>query len=517
MTPGFGRARLVVTIVALCTYAIVTNCAAQDVAPIDTMSEAVRLRDAKDFAGASSILRTYLDHHPDNGDAARMLVETLYWQKDVAGARDVAESSLAKHPEDTTLRLVFGRMLVETGDGRRARKVLEPVLGAASRGRADALIGERAYWDGDYSEAKRQFAAALRADSAQPDVRRQLGEILVATAPWIRLSPTAQHDDQPIDAVGGTVEGGVFVTPLTTISFRAAPTFFRLTDSATRTVTTEEVAVGTYFAPVRTELEVAGGGLQRSFGSSSDWTGHAGLGFRLPSGFALRARVERAPYLYTEASLSRPVMTSTGTATLDWASAQGWLGRAAAQQQRFPDANKINTGYAWLLAPIVHTSGVQFQIGYAFTAQNADENRFELANPSQPYSPSDPRFDFSGRYDPYYTPINLIEHSAIAAMMVRVAPAVTFRANGGYGVHATDDETEFAAGPGISNEIISKVSQQTFSPWNAGASIEGITSSGVTLGLSGDIMHTSFYTVASLRAQLTYRFGIPARRAAAGY
>jgi tetratricopeptide (TPR) repeat protein len=511
------HAHLAVLIAALSNFAFVIECAAQGVVPIDTMSVASRLRDARDFAGATSMLRAFLAHHPENGDAARLLVETLYWQKDEAGAREVAESSLSKHPEDTSLRLLYGRILFETGQDHRAREVLEPVLGGASRGRADALLGQLAYWKGDLSQARRRFADALRADPAQPDARKQLGEILVITAPWLHVSPYASHDDQPINALGGTVDGGIFATPLTTVMLRVEPRVFRLDDSATRTVSSGELALASYIASAHTEVEIAGGGLLRSFGVRSDWSGRAGLGFRLPVGIALRARAERAPYLFTEASLSTPVMTSTGTAMLDWASAGGWLGQAAVQQQRYPDANRTNTVYAWLLAPIVHDSAVHFQIGYAFTTQNALQSRFVLAHPTQPFAPSDPRYDFSGRYVPYYTPLNLIEHSALAAMMLRLGHAVIIRSSGSYGFRATDDAIVFAATPGSGAAVTRTSVGRSFSPWSARASLECVASSGMTLGLAGDFMRTAFYSAATLRTQLTYRFGIPARRAAAGY
>src|SRR5206468_13015876 len=117
----------------------------------------VRDRDEGRFAGAAALLRRFLANHPDHGDAARLLSETLYWMKDAAGARAVAEDALRRHPTDFTLRVQYGRMLVELGDADRARDVLAPAVDSPVGGRALGLLGTIAYWDGDLAAAERLF------------------------------------------------------------------------------------------------------------------------------------------------------------------------------------------------------------------------------------------------------------------------------------------------------------------------------------------------------------------------
>jgi hypothetical protein len=64
-------------------------------------------------------------------------------------------------------------------------------------------------------------------------------------------------------------------------------------------------------------------------------------------------------------------------------------------------------------------SGCEFQAGYSFTAEDADESRFVLSSPAQPYPPGDPHFSTEGHYAPYYTPSHVVTHSVIAAAAVR--------------------------------------------------------------------------------------------------
>src|SRR5205823_3845494 len=154
------------------------------------------------------------------------------------------------------------------------------------------------------AEAQAQFIAALRADPNHMDTRRQLAEILTITAPWTRASVVIRHDDQPLDAIAPSADAGWFVTPLTEILAHVEPTWFRLADTATRTVTAGELAVKQFAPAAHAEVELAGGGVVRSYGATSDWTGRAAVGLRLPDHVTVRLRGERAPYLYTEASLS---------------------------------------------------------------------------------------------------------------------------------------------------------------------------------------------------------------------
>ena len=106
------------------TWGVVTLAAALLLGPLpvrasqapapDPLTQAQRLRDAGDLAAAARIFRAQLTQQPDNGDAARLLAQTLYWLKDIEGATTVYDAALARHPQDTTLRLQYGRMLAET-------------------------------------------------------------------------------------------------------------------------------------------------------------------------------------------------------------------------------------------------------------------------------------------------------------------------------------------------------------------------------------------------------------------
>ncbi len=483
----------------------------------DTVAEARRLHDAGNLDASAALLRPYLRNHPDNGDAARLLAQTLYWLKRPSEARAVYEEALPRHPEDVTLRIDYGRMLIETNDRSRARELLTPLSGtAASRGRAEALLGTLSYWDGDWTTAARLFRDALRADSSQNDARRQLAEILTLTAPWARVATTFGHDDQTLDRVGGDVQTGWYATPLLALWARVVPTQFRLGDTVTRTVTVVELGFSDFAPSARLETEMSGGVLQRSYGSSADWVGKLVLGWRLPQQLTLRVRAEREPYLYTLASLSTPVMTQTLATTLDLNGPRGWLGQAAVQSERFPDANSIATGYAWLLAPLVYGASGELQVGYSISAQNANQSRFELAQPSQPYPPGDPRYSTLGVYAPYFTPSNLFAQSVVAAFALRPGGGVEFRASGAYGVRATNDTPGFqvvSVGAPPSTTVERVFQRSVFTPWNLKGSLAATLSEAWRTDIAGEYARTAFYSGVTASVQLTYRFASAKPRA----
>jgi uncharacterized protein (TIGR02996 family) len=469
------------------------------------VSATERLLAAGDFAGAVALLRTELEERPDNGDAARLLAQTLYWLQDFDGARAAYDAALARHPQDTTLRLQYARMLMETGAPARARVLAMPLLdNPATRVEANALLGTIAYWQGDLTTARRRFESVLREDAMHADARRQLLEIVSATVPWVRVASDLQHDDQPLDRAALGVDAGWFVTPLTPIRVRIQPRRYGLNDSVTRSLWDAELTVA-HFAPVaRLDTEFAAGLLQRAGEENDfDWQGRAVLGFRLPGHVKVGARLTRLPYLYTTASLDASLMVSSAAGFARWEDPQGWLGEVAYQRQRYPDGNFVGTVYVWQLIPLVNVATGRFQAGYSFAREHADDSRFVLANPVQPYPPGHPRFDSTGRYAPYYTPSHVITHGVVAALTWRPIGQTTMNLGGTYAVQATEDAPAFVA---AGDQAVLTFTPRTLSPWEVRGSVEVRLRNHLTLTARSEIRRTPFYRWSMVGADLTYRF-----------
>ena len=470
----------------------------------DGIAQAQRLRDAGNFAAAADLLRAQIAQNPSDGEAARLLAQTLYWLKDIPGARAAYDTALAQHPEDTTLRLQYARMLAETGEHTRARGLLTPLVdNGATRAEAETVLGMIDYWEGDLSGARNFFTSALQANPNQEEARRQLQEIRSSTAPWFRLSSNVWRDNQPLDWVAGGIEAGWFVTPLTQLTARVQPTQY-WSNALTQTAGLVEFGVTHYVPAAHLETELAAGAVRRSQGFDAwDWTGRAALGFRLPRHVTLRTRFEHTPYFQTISSLTTPVMVNTVTALLHFGDVRGWLGEAAYQHQMYPDNNAIQIAYGWLLAPIVHRKAVEIQAGYAFGDSNADSGRFVLADPVQPYLPGDPRFNLAGIYSPYFTPLHQVVHSALASFTLGPASKTNFRVDGSYGFHATDDAPFFSV---VGGPAALSTYPRTFSPWNVRASLNVKLREDLTLEPNAEMGRTVFYSWVAAGLRLTYHF-----------
>lgn len=464
------------------------------------LAEARRLRDNAQFAEAVKLLDAHLQGQPDDVEAARLRAQTLYWLKDFAKARSAYAEALRRHPDHEALRLDYARVLMETGDLRMAMTLLNARHQWGS-GFADAatLRGTILYWQGDLAAATRSFKDALARNPEQQDAARQLREIRLLTSPWLRVTPAVWHDDQPLDHAGVALEAGWFLTPLTTMSLRSQPV--RHSTALARTFWQNELEISHVHPGARLETRLGAGAFRRP-GENLRWTGRASLGLRAAGGITLRGHFERAPYLFTLASLETPILTNrlAGTVQLD---TRGWLGEAALQRQAFPDANVVRSAYAWLLGPLVNESGQTFQAGYAFAAADADEDRFVLARPQQAFSPADPGFDFSGVYDPYYTPARSVTHSLIGAFRIGKPAELVLRGGGSYGFRAREDATAFYSSGG---ELLSVIGRRSYTPWSARASLEIPANPSFTFTVAGESGATAYYRWTGARLDLHYRF-----------
>lgn len=455
-----------------------------------TVESATARRDQGDFAAAAAMLRDVLSREPDNGDALRALAQILYWVKDVAGAATLYEEGMRRHPEDTSLQLDYATMLVETRSDRRAMEVLQPLLGISDRrARAATLAGTLRYWQGDLTGAASSFRAALRYDSTVVDARRQLDEIRLVSAPWTTLRSNFLHDDQPVDRFGGEAEAGVFLNPLLTFAVRVNPLHFRFDESRSATAISVDAGFAHYAPAARLETRAFAGFVNRSYGGSwTEWTGRGSVKLRLPLNLFGEVRGERVPYLATLASLTDSIMSENGTAAVGLSSPGGWKGEAGYRLERFPDANTVRSAFAWLLAPVARDEESIFSIGYALGTQDSDETRFD------------------GRYDPYYTPGNVMSHSAIASMAIRASARTTITGHGAYAFKAWEDAPVVSLLPGVGNGRRIEFVRRGFNPWDAHVTVSTALTDGLSVTASVDGMKTAYYQATTGGVGLTYRF-----------
>ena len=319
--------------------------------------------------------------------------DTLQRANELAWAKrfSEAEAIYRRLPPSPRQQLGLARVVMWQGRYAEAIALFDRLEGV------DALEGkaQAQYWSGDWRAAAGNFRRVLQLDPRREDSRRSLNEILAAARPSQRVTVGGVTDDQPLDLIRTEIAANLFSDPQT-----------RWT-----------VAIGRYagdasgrFASIANETTIRGLVVNGSLGVFT-WPD----GVRGPVGSAsvrrgtLSARVERVPEIATVTSFDTHV-ASTLTA-LRWETSRRWLAAAEVNRRSYSDDNEGWTALAYAMAPLQRNEWT-FWAGGAFTARDTEESRF-----------------FDGRYDPYWTPQDLVEARAVVA--IQRGP-VKLHADGGW-------------------------------------------------------------------------------------
>ena len=385
------------------------------------------------------------------------------------------------------MRLDYAQMLVENRRDKRALELLHPLHGVPeARARAATLLGTLHYWQVDLSGAARSFKTALEADSNSEAAIRQLAEIRAVAAPWIAAGATGMHDDQPLDRFDGELEAGFYADPSLALSARVRPMYFSYADTESATIVAADAGISHYAHAARLTTRLAAGAATRTGDRSwTEWIARGSLRFRLPGPVYIEARGERGPYLATVSSLSQVVTSAAGAVALGIEHPRGWLGETGYRVESFDDDNTVRSAYAWMLAPVFRNEEASVSFGYAFGFQDADESRFFV------------------QYIPYYTPANIVSHSAVGSMRIRVSPAASLSIRGSHAVYAREDAPVLL---GISGPFVLAFERRRFTPWDAHISLDGAVTRALTLSATVDAMKTAFYQATTAGVRATYRF-----------
>ena len=511
------RGLLILTISLLAT----ANLSAQTgTAPVDTIAEARRLRDANDFAGAAALMLSYSEAHPADAGSARFAALMAYWSKDQATADAIYARAIANQPGDAELRLEYGRFLVETGKSNRARALLAPFTVSDSvsfsrlqLARARTLLGTADYWHGDFTGARNEFRAALALDPSVADARRQLGEIETAAASWVRIGADMWDDDQPLRFASFNAEGGWFINPLTPLGVRARSSVYDV-DGTSEAMLAAEATYTSYFPSTHLDFVAGAGALDRSFGKPIDWTARLTLGARLPRTVRLVAKYARTPYTNTVRSLDREIMVQTLEANARWGSARKWNGELGGRHEIYPDDNSVSSGFGWILAPVSSREAASLQVGYGFSAQSAVESRF-VPRDDINVRPGEAPTQVPGEYNPYYTPSNLRVHSVLATTALRPNRQLVLEAGGRYALSAYEDAPVlYAVATPPTATVERQFYERSFKPWNARGSINWNATPAIRVTLSAEHGRESYYQFTTGRVELTYTFVAAAQRRA---
>lgn len=380
--------------------------------------------------------------------------EQLAWNKQFRESEALYRQILARTPQSHAAQLGLARVMMWQGRYPEAIALFSRLDGAdALEGRATAE-----YWSGDLRRAARDFERLLALDANRETARRSLNEIRATAVPSQRIVADGTHDDQPYDALRTQLEATFFSDPQTRWGVTAgayqldagrvgdANGQYVVLDNETRLrAFTFNASLGAFTFP---------DGVRRPIGS---------LGVRYRR-FSLR--VDHREELASATSL-RTHASSTNTA-LRWDYDRNVIAAVELSQRNYFDDNSARALVAYAVVP-VRRGGFTYWLGASASARDADESRFRMTAVSATLEGTFFRYRYRGEYDPYWTPDDLREARAVAAVERRFTRG-GFKLHGDVG-YAQDRGRAFGpdVGPGpFPATTYTFAFDRTYRPWRAG-------------------------------------------------
>lgn len=310
--------------------------------------------------------------------------QELAWAKRFAESEALYRRILETSPSDAA-RLGLARVVLWQGRYAEAVALFSRLQGVdALEGRATAE-----YWSGDYRSAARNFRRVLELDPKREFARTSLAEIASTMVPSQQVAVDGFDDDQPFDGVRSSVAATFFSDPLT--RWTAEIGAYRLGDTNGQFASIgNETKVNTLTIGGSVGIFTWPDGVRRPIGSAS--VRHR----------ALTLRVDRRPELATATSIDDHIASTT--TTLRWDYDRNWLAAAEVHHRAYSDDNEGRGFSAYAVAPLRRNEWTLWS-GASIAARDTDETRFT----------------FEGRYDPYWTPEELVEGRAVFAVERRLA------------------------------------------------------------------------------------------------
>jgi hypothetical protein len=330
---------------------------------------------------------------------------------------------------------------------------------------------------------------------------------VLAQQPWLTAETRVEHDSQVRTATHAAAEYGRYLRPDITLGLRLAGD--RIVADAARSrrlndVTGVAALTGTLSVPAaHLGINLSGGALFGApvpgTGSSATLVYDAATGFNAGQGTTLRLRAARQRYTATAASIDTLLMAQTVELAVDRSAAPGWAGELLGRRVGFGDDNPVTTAYAWVLAPLSRSSTHSLRAGYALGWQDSEQSNWA---PATADAGGPPLQQVPGRYAPYYTPHDVLTHSALLNAAV-AAGSAWLLLDGAVGIRATETAPVLirtAALPQDAPELF--FYERSFTPYRGGLSLVMPAGTRTYITAAAAYSKTAYYRVGSLRLAL---------------
>jgi len=437
------------------------------------------------------------------------IAERLAWQKRFVDAERQYRQILTREPKSRAAALGLGQVLLWERRYGDAALVYRGILRELPKD-IDARNGlaTAEYWSGDYRGARRDYAAVLRARPDDAAARRAVADIDATMVPLLTSDDESASDDQPMRRTKAAVAYTFFSDPLTKWTATTGTYLLSARNLGFGSASAPFASIGGSTSLPAAQLRVSG--LLRLFRFPDGETKALG-GLTLAHewrGSTISFDVDRHELLYTASSLR--AHASETTTTLGWSRSNDATSSAVALHAvRYFDGNSGRAADAYHLMRVAHSGRGSFSIGAAAAYRDSDESRFHFIGASAAPSPGGGfAYSYSARYDPYWTPQNLIEVRGIVAATLNAGRAtIHLHADGGI---ARDRDLLFGPAAGTTAAVplfaTPVEASRTFHPWRASADVVLPLNGRFTATLGFERQKTVFYRSDTIHFGFTSRF-----------
>jgi hypothetical protein len=476
----------------------------------DTLNLSKELRKKGEIHQSYSLLKKAYAHHADELNVVWLTAQTAFWANRIGRSGKLYEKAMQSNPKNLYLQLDYAKMLVNTGNFKRAVPLLNKYLAYDStNAQALTALSRIFFWRCKYAEADRLVTKALKSDPKYPEATSLCKEIALARAPYLRIGAGYCTDDQPMQTLSTVVEAGFYFHPLSALHFTfQAPFMFR--DGKTANALILQAGHISFISKANMTIELDAGVVKFPEKNHYSMTVNLDIDKIILRHLVLSVTAQRNPYFSTRSSIDSVVIQNHLSGSVGWNNRNSWNGEAGVEAFTYPfDHNLTYSGYAWVFGPPLKFSVFRLQLGYGYNYSNSKKSRYlPVKSLSEIISGYDANSKIAGIYNPYYTSNDQQVHSLLLAFTCRPLKWMDLSVNANAGFYATTRVPYLYLDKDANDSTILKTgfAPAAFTPFTVRLQVLLKLSEVVHLQVDYSFMSTYFYTSHYAGIGLNIRF-----------
>jgi len=403
----------------------------------DTLLQVVELHKTANYTKSYELLSQYRKTHKADVNAEWLFGQAAFYLGKTKEMIAVYEANIKANNENYYLKLDYAFKLVEVGQLKKAEGLLKQFLPYDSlNAQIYASLAKIDFWQSNYKSALKNISKALQLLPNTQNYLAQRDEIKRAMSPWIGINAEFNKDNQPLQTISPTIEGGMYFNTLLMLN---ASVQAQLIDTNGSNISAQMYSIGNKSVFAKQGLTVRlNAGVITFPCKTTKAIGLIGIDKTIFKSLTFTAQAERKPYLSMLGSLDTSITTNTISVSAKWAPSKGFMGQVAYSASIFGDKNVVATKSAWLVTPELNVWKFGFRVGYGYSFTDSKNDMLKpIKSQSELFYQIDTNASIAGHFKPYLTPKEQEVHSVIGVVNYKLNSFVKLTVSGSYGFLAS--------------------------------------------------------------------------------